>query len=310
MKKNLVLLACTLLVLFAFKKINDVISDVGTTIEEVKKITMEQIVKKDFSLPRYTSEVKNACKKLPPGVREATMMSLGKVVKDYIESPQFQKDYTAYIESPDALAGPGYPGLRNDEGTKDWNAEKKKRADQILKSMSNPQVMAIYASNLESQITLNKQMLDLLKESPELKMGKTKEEYQKELADAKMLKDLYEKDKEAFKTGYAEYDAERQVKNLVMQEQNRLERNAQQKQKRIDELKDYKSIIRHQLQQFLDVSADVDFNAALKQQGDKMVFVNPAYESRPAAWKLCFRCGKEAVTGARKFAQEWLHTLK
>ena len=38
--------------------------------------------------------------------------------------------------------------------------------------------------------------------------------------------------------------------------------------------------------------------------------VNPEYESRPLTWKLCFRSGKEAVTGARKFAQQWLDEMR
>ena len=59
MKKKLILLL-TVSSLAAFKLANDVLSDVGTTLQEVKQITLEQIAKKDFDLPRYTAQVRDA----------------------------------------------------------------------------------------------------------------------------------------------------------------------------------------------------------------------------------------------------------
>ena len=85
-------------ILMAFQSINDVVTEVGSTLKDVKQITLEQISKNDFDLPRYTMQVREACKKLPPGVREATMMNLGKVVKDYVKSPSFEAEYMAFIE--------------------------------------------------------------------------------------------------------------------------------------------------------------------------------------------------------------------
>ena len=126
------------------------------------------------------------------------------------------------------------------------------------------------------------------------------------MADIKALKELYGKDVEAFKVRFAEYMVDKQ---LAMQ-MNRSAATEAEKQKRINELKDYKSIIMTQLKQFLDLSATVDFTAQTVQKGNKLVFVNPAYEAKSPAWKLCFRCGKDAVEGARKFAQQWLNEMK
>ncbi|HET9276547.1 MAG TPA: hypothetical protein VFN95_00125, partial [Flavitalea sp.] len=72
MKKKLILLLTSVSFLVAFKLVNDVLSDVGTTLQDVKQITLEQIAKKNFDLPRYTAQVRDACKKLQPGVREVT----------------------------------------------------------------------------------------------------------------------------------------------------------------------------------------------------------------------------------------------
>ena len=58
MKKKLILLLTVVSFLVAFKLINDVLSDVGTTLQEVKQITLEQIAKKNFDLPRYTSRLR------------------------------------------------------------------------------------------------------------------------------------------------------------------------------------------------------------------------------------------------------------
>jgi hypothetical protein len=72
---------------------------------------------------------------------------------------------------------------------------------------------------------------------------------------------------------------------------------------------DPKQLIKNRLQEFLDLTADVDFNAQLKERNGKMIFVNTAYEQKSADWKKAFRSGKEAVTAARSVAQEWLKEL-
>jgi hypothetical protein len=64
------------------------------------------------------------------------------------------------------------------------------------------------------------------------------------------------------------------------------------------------------LRNFLDVSKDVDFAAAVHRVGDgNLQFVNSAYEAKPGGWKMCFRAGKEAVAAARTDATNWLKTL-
>ena len=301
MKKKLILLLTSVSFLVAFKLINDVLSDVGTTLQEVKQITLEQIAKKDFDLPRYTTQVRDACKKLQPGIREVTMMNLGKVVKDYVQSGSFQAEYMAYVEK--AAAGRRGPAPMDDAK---WAEEKKKKTDQMIKGMSTPETIKIYAETLDPQLEASQSMLKLLEESPDVKVGKSKEELQKDVADIKALKELYKKDVETFKIKYADYMVDKQ---LAMQ-MNRSNATEAQKQQKMNELKDYKGIIVKQLKQFLDLSATVDFTAQTMQKGNKLVFVNPAYEAKSPAWKLCFRCGKEAVTGARNFAQQWLNELK
>lgn len=68
---------------------------------------------------------------------------------------------------------------------------------------------------------------------------------------------------------------------------------------------DPKALIKQRLQEFLALSGTVDFAAATKADGNKVRFVNPEYERKPANWKLCFRAGKPAVDAARAFATSW-----
>jgi len=73
---------------------------------------------------------------------------------------------------------------------------------------------------------------------------------------------------------------------------------------------DPRVLVAARLRQFLEVSKDVDFGAALVSGPDKKQrFANPAYESKPAEWKLCFRAGKDATSAAREAAQAWLAAL-
>ncbi|HYF32960.1 MAG TPA: hypothetical protein VD993_17670 [Chitinophagaceae bacterium] len=68
-------------------------------------------------------------------------------------------------------------------------------------------------------------------------------------------------------------------------------------------------LIKRRLQQMLDITADVDYNAELKEAWGKKVFVNPAYEKKPAEWKLAYRSGKPATDAMRAFATKWLQEL-
>ncbi len=71
-----------------------------------------------------------------------------------------------------------------------------------------------------------------------------------------------------------------------------------------------KNLIKKWIETFLNDSKDIDFNAQLKNDRGRQIFVNPAYERKSSQWKLYFRAGKEPVEVARRFAQSWLSELK
>jgi hypothetical protein len=72
---------------------------------------------------------------------------------------------------------------------------------------------------------------------------------------------------------------------------------------------DPKTLVGRRLQEFLDISKDVDFDAKLVPAGKLMRFADPRYEEKPPTWKLCFRSGREAVAAAREAAQTWLKAI-
>jgi len=69
-------------------------------------------------------------------------------------------------------------------------------------------------------------------------------------------------------------------------------------------------LIKQRLQQILDITADVDYDAQLRDGNNGLkYFVNPAYQAKPAEWKLAFRAGKPATDAVRAAAQQWLREL-
>ena len=68
---------------------------------------------------------------------------------------------------------------------------------------------------------------------------------------------------------------------------------------------DPKELVKQRLEELLDATEDVDFDAELN--GRK--FANKLYERKPQEWKLAYRAGREPVEKARKFAEEWLKEL-
>jgi len=72
---------------------------------------------------------------------------------------------------------------------------------------------------------------------------------------------------------------------------------------------DHKNMVKARLETFLKLTADVDFSATLKEEYRVKKFVNPAYEKKPAEWKMAYRAGRPAVDAARTFAKAWLAEL-
>ncbi len=71
---------------------------------------------------------------------------------------------------------------------------------------------------------------------------------------------------------------------------------------------DPSALIKSRLQEYLQLVATVDFNAALTAPDKYKVkkFVNPAYEKKSRKWKTIYRAGKEVNDVVTAFVKDWL----
>ncbi|OSZ80263.1 hypothetical protein CAP36_03145 [Chitinophagaceae bacterium IBVUCB2] len=71
---------------------------------------------------------------------------------------------------------------------------------------------------------------------------------------------------------------------------------------------DPSSIVKKRLQEYLQLVATVDFNAALTAPDKYNIkkFVSPAFEKKPNKWKAVYRAGKEVNDVVTAFVKEWL----
>ena len=70
-----------------------------------------------------------------------------------------------------------------------------------------------------------------------------------------------------------------------------------------------KVLLKRRLQQVLDITADVDYDAELKEVGKFKVFVNPVYEKKSKDWKLAYRAGRQTTELIRAWAKKWVGQL-
>jgi hypothetical protein len=73
---------------------------------------------------------------------------------------------------------------------------------------------------------------------------------------------------------------------------------------------DPNQFIKRRLEEFLKVTADIDYNAELITKNGKKVFANREYENKDGRWKMAFRAGKDVVEPSRAFVQQWLAEIK
>lgn len=71
-----------------------------------------------------------------------------------------------------------------------------------------------------------------------------------------------------------------------------------------------KDFVATRLQEMLESTEGIDYNAQLVEKYGKKRFVNPKYEGKNTEWKQGFRAGKEVTEMSREFVKEWLREIK
>lgn len=85
---------------------------------------------------------------------------------------------------------------------------------------------------------------------------------------------------------------------------------ARWEQQRAEEVAKVKGKLVAVLTTFLADTKAMPWDAKLKADGGRQLFVDPKLEDKPRWWKMCFRAGKDGVDAARTFAEGWLAALK
>ena len=223
----------------------------------------------------YYSGAKNA-KNIAMGNRVAVVNQLVTYAKKYVNSPEFKKTYQDYQNErsePFRLRLPKKPEQKTVETIK---AEEKVLLEKRLVSME---------ANLNSP-NAN------VKKTAAIQVENIKKEIQ-------ALNDPNNPTvKRKMEQAKRNYDYQLKVHNDAM-------KNFEAKFP-----SDPMPQIKQRLQEMLDMTANIDYAAELKE-GDKGIkfFVNPAYEAKPLEWKLAFRAGKPATDAVRAAAQQWIREL-
>lgn len=73
---------------------------------------------------------------------------------------------------------------------------------------------------------------------------------------------------------------------------------------------DHQKFIKVRLEQFLEETNNIDYNAELVSKNGMKYFVQNEYENKSDRWKMAFRAGKDVVEPARAFVTEWIAEIK
>lgn len=259
------------LFLFSFVSAKKLGDDLWQQLGLNKKEGTESIYRSFTSGYLNHYQARNA-KNLATGNRVAIAKDLLIYARNYVNSKEFKNLYAAERER----AKPSEPELKPLRSRREIQKEEIAKTEKSIKEFEDN----LKTLDASTQKTMEP-VLDMLK--------KTLKEYQDpnhQYFDALLLNQKYEN----------EQSVERYKSDLQSWETNYPA--------------DPMSIVKGRLQKFLEVTKDVDFDAALKVSNNKKVFTRPEYERKSTEWKQAFRAGREITLVARSFATQWLAELE
>jgi hypothetical protein len=210
-------------------------------------------------------------KKIARGERGAIVRQVGDYAKEFSRSPAFKKLYTDYREG--RKPSPPTPPKTMDQMRAEYreNMTKAIRETEAGMKTMTAEVKASMKPVLES---FRQQLKEV--DNPKNPM------FSKDVE--AVYKQSYEQQKQAYSNDSADWAKKYPVSS--------------------------DGVVRSWLEEFLKVSADVDFGATLTDGGGgKKVFARPEYERKSSQWKMCYRAGKETVGAGREYAAAWLKEL-
>ena len=220
----------------------------------------------------YIPNVKTL-KDLAVGDRISIIESMGKNIKEYIASKEFVKNYNQLREDrkPTPPETPKYSAQLKEEA----RASLKNSIAETEKSKQ--QMPKDQQAMFDEIIAVYKQQLVEIDDPVKTMYKPEMDEY---------IKQGYEMQMDEYKNKVTEWEIEYPLNNS-------------------------KPMTKKWINVFLEKTSDINFAAkTTKDKDGKIKFVDQEYEYKDSQWKLYYRAGKETVTAARTFAQNWLNELK
>jgi len=211
-------------------------------------------------------------KRIARGERGALVQQIGEYARAYTKSDEFKKSYLAYRDNQ-----------------KPTPPEPPKSVEQNRKEMKE---------NLQKSIR-----------ETEANMKSMKPDLQAQMKDVvKMLREQLKQVDDPKNPMFSKQIQDMTDQSYEMQKKDHVERLARWE---LDYPLSPNKMIRSWLEEFLKISKDVDFNAALVDGvGGKKMFAKGEYEKKSDQWKMCYRAGKETVESGRAYATQWLKELE
>jgi hypothetical protein len=286
------LIAAALLSLVAMHP-TDVLTDTGVTMNNIQWGTLANLRQEGKLIFQTNTLMRETSRRIPASARVATVCMLGKVVRSYVESASFKQAYRQSMREQ-------FP------------------ADAAVVSQMTAMQQAF--AQLEPTMLYTAIQMQLRQQETELAgvQGSERQTMARNIAEIKRLLAVNAGKPAEFKKQYLAYQ-QQQMKQSAQQNvgeartqlaEVKAGNEAYRQQKAaLDAHSDFLPRLRNQLQTFITLCNNVDFEARLMPYGSKREFVNPTYRNKPAEWKLLYRIGKEPVMAARDFAQSWLADL-
>lgn len=274
MKKPFVLLPA-LFIFFGFYAGYILDENAQTLLEKIKLSDNDakNIMFSDIAGPSFYFPGIKELKSIALNDRPAQVEVIGKYVKDFTITEEFNKRYNEFRESRKPT--PPEKPQTADEMKKQYQADIQKSIHEM--KVAKSEAPADQKSFYDETIKMMEEQLKEIDNPDNTMFSPEMDQYSQQGYDMQM---------EQYKKEVAEWELKYPVNNSNF-------------------------LIKSWLESFLTTSKDVDFNAqtAIDQNG-KTLFVKQEYERKDNMWKLCFRGGKETTEAARNFAQSWLSELK
>lgn len=310
---NKVLTSLALVTTLVALRPSDVLTDTGVTQANIEAGALANLNTDGSFYFETTSLMRRMARRIPADAQAATVRSLGKVVRAYVESDAFKQAYRQSMSGQH----------RVDDTYSDANIAQKEAEVGMVDEAVDAQAAAfrqtMSAVDPNMFYTMFKAQLPQLEAQAAAASGDERQKLTQQVADLKRMLAANAGKPAEFKKQYIAYQEQQLRKGGKEHKANATGELAEakthnadyRKQKAaLDVASDFRPLLRKQLQAFVALCDDVDFGAKLYPNGSKQYFVNPAYQRKSDEWKLLYRIGKIPTMAARQFAQEWLGEVK